>query len=850
MEKNVRRSVALRTLAFTWASCTFVSCVLGIGSGVAQDSNPLNRTDAKKPVALPGLQQSGAVLLPNGWSLQPAGKQLVVGDFPVNAAMTSDGKYALVLHAGYGEHQIQVINLETMSRVSAVKLDQTFFGLQLIAGDTKVVASGAEDEVLHVFDFAKGYLSNPVTLRVAGAKERWVVSGLTNRYADASRPTEILVCGLLANELATIDLDAASVRTKVRLPADSFPYAVIPTADGKMAYVSLWGKAAIAEVDLEKNEVRRILEAASHPTEMAFLDQEQVLVVACSDDNSVRMIRLADGKTLEVIKTSLFPKAPNGSTTASMAISPDGKVLVAANADNNNLAVFDISERGKSHSLGFIPTGWYPTSVRFSQDGSHWFVTNGKGQSSKSNRAGPSPLKKEQATIREYIGGLMQGTVSYIPVPSPAQMATLTKTAFSCSPLTENLQKHGVVRSDDNPIPDKVGDPSPIKHCLYIIKENRTYDQVLGDLPQGNGDPSLCIFPEKVTPNQHALAREFVLLDNFYVESEVSADGHEWTMAAYATDFVEKTWPLTYRGGKGKLSYPSEGNFKIAQPSSGYFWDRCKEKGKSYFSFGEFIANGPTPDSPAVAKVESLEGHFDPKFRSYDLDYSDIKRADRFLERWGQFEKEGNLPSFIVLRLPNDHTYGTRVGKPTPTAMVAENDLALGMIIEGISNSPSWKETAIFVIEDDAQNGADHVDAHRTIAFAISPYIRRGTVDSTLYSTASMLRSMGLILGLEPLSQFDAAANPMYASFQAKPDLTPYQHRNANVDITAKNIAGAFGAELSEKLDLSKEDAADDLLFGDIVWRSVKGADHPMPAPVRAAFVFAEVEEEEGEDEE
>jgi hypothetical protein len=340
------------------------------------------------------------------------------------------------------------------------------------------------------------------------------------------------------------------------------------------------------------------------------------------------------------------------------------------------------------------------------------------------------------------------------------------------------------------------------------------------------------------------LASEYVLLDNFYVESEVSADGHEWTMAAYATDFVEKTWPLTYRGGRGKLGYPSEGKLKIAEPTSGYIWDKCRARGISYFSFGEFVDNGPTIDSPATTKVEALQGHFDPKFRSYDLDYSDIKRAERFIERWNQFEQEGNLPQFMVIRLPNDHTYGTKVGKPTPTAMVADNDVALGMVVEALSKSKKWKETAIFVVEDDAQNGADHVDAHRTVALAISPYTRGAGLDSTLYSTSSMLRTMELILGLEPMTQFDASANPMYRSFKSTPDLTPYKKRDVMVDLSAKNDIAAWGAKQSAEMDLSKEDAADDLLFGDIVWRSVKGANNPMPAPVRSAFVFAEVEEE------
>jgi phospholipase C len=353
----------------------------------------------------------------------------------------------------------------------------------------------------------------------------------------------------------------------------------------------------------------------------------------------------------------------------------------------------------------------------------------------------------------------------------------------------------------------------------------------------GNGDPSLCIFGAQVTPNQHALAREFVLLDNFYAEAEVSADGHEWSMAAYATDFVEKSWPLNY-GNKShnRIPYPSEGKFRIAAPSAGYIWDRCAQAGVSYRSFGEFVERSKAGE--LFATVDTLKDHFDPQYEPFNLGYSDLKRADRFISELQRFETEGELPRFQVVRLPNNHTEGTRVGKPTPTAMVAENDLALGRIVEAITHSNFWPRTAIFVVEDDAQNGSDHVDAHRTTAFVISPYARRGVIDSTLYSTTSMLRTMELILGLEPLSQFDAAARPMYASFQAKPDLRPYRCRPATTDLNAKNGATAWGADLSEQLDLSKEDAADDLLFNDIIWRSVRGPDAPMPPPVRAGFVF------------
>jgi hypothetical protein len=285
----------------------------------------------------------------------------------------------------------------------------------------------------------------------------------------------------------------------------------------------------------------------------------------------------------------------------------------------------------------------------------------------------------------------------------------------------------------------------------------------------------------------------------------------------------------------------------IARPAGGYLWDRCAEAGISYRSYGEWIDNGKTAKDPGKARVKALEGHFDPWYRGFDMDYSEQKRADRFIEELARFEKEGALPRLTIMRLPNDHTVGTRVGKPTPTAMVADNDLGLGRVVEAVSKSKFWKETAIFVVEDDAQNGPDHVDAHRTVALVISPYTKRGQVDSTLYSTTSMLRTMELILGLKPMSQFDAAARPMYASFQAKPDLRPYEHVVPAVSLTETNQPGAWGAKESEGFDLTKEDAADDLRFNEVIWRSVRGANSPMPPPVRAAFVFPHPEEEKKE---
>jgi len=522
-------------------------------------------------------------------------------------------------------------------------------------------------------------------------------------------------------------------------------------------------------------------------------------------------------------------------------MTPDGKMLFIANANVNCVAVFDVSVPGRSRSMGFIPSGWYPTSVRVSPDGNRLLIANGKGIIPKNNRHGPRPGNEPPDTVIEYIAKLHRGTMSIIDLPRgeklEKQMSDWTAKVLNCSPLHADA---GVTaeRPEGNPVPCRVGDPSPIKYVIYVIKENRTYDQILGDMREGNGDPELCIFPERVTPNLHKLAREFVLVDNFYVDSEVSADGHEWSMGAYATDFVEKQWPMSYgHGRRGKYPYPSEGKFQIAFPAEGYLWDRAREANVTYRSYGEFVDNGKKSTDPARTRVKSLQGHFDEWYRCWDLDYPDVRRAERFISELHRFEKEGDMPRLQVIRFGNDHTIGTSPGKLTPVAMVADNDVAVGMFVEAISRSRFWPQTAIFILEDDAQNGSDHVDCHRSPAFVVSPYSRRRAVVSTMYSTSSMLRTMELILGLRPMSQFDAAAAPMFHCFQAKPDTRPYNALPANVDMNARNVKTAWGGDLSVRMNFAKEDAADDLLLNEVIWRSVRGADSSMPPPVRAAFV-------------
>jgi DNA-binding beta-propeller fold protein YncE len=799
--------------------------------------------DAARPPPsrrVPGRQPGGEILLPNQWSLRPVGQQVVVGEGPMNCALHPTQPYAVLLHAGQNKHGLTVIDLPAHRVVSFTQLPQCFQGITFSGDGKHVYASGGEHEVVHEFDFENGELFHHRELRVVPVDQKFVVAGLASSPDGAT----LYACGAWGGGIVALDPEGKRDAKVADVGRDTYPYGVLPSPDGKRLYVSLWGAQAVAVLDARSLERTATWATPSHPTEMRLSNDARTLYVACANANRVAVLDVDTGHTLEVIDTALYPGAPNGSTSLSLDLSVDGTLLAVANADNNNVAVFNVSEPGKARSLGFIPVGWYASSVRFRADNS-LCVSSAKGIMPKSNRHGPDPNRPVPADLVEYIAGLYDGTLSLVPPLTPERLAKWTADALASSPLRPDASVGAAGRDADNPVPGAVGagaDVSPIKHVLYIIKENRTYDQVFGDMPEGNGDPSLCIFPEKVTPNLHALAREFVLLDNFYVESEVSADGHEWSTGAYATDFVEKSWPLSYRTNRPKnhekVEYPAEGEFDIAVPAGGYLWDQAAKAGITYRNYGEWVREGKTANDPGTPKAKALEGHIDPMFRPFDMNYSDLDRAERFIGELKRFEAGGDMPRLQVMHLPNDHTSGTSKGKPTPAAYVAQNDRALGMIVDAVSHSNFWNDTAIFVVEDDAQNGSDHVDAHRTEALVISPYTRRGAVDSTLYSTTSMLRTIGLILGTPPMSQFDAAAQPMYASFTAKPTLTPYDLRPARIDLGAKNLASAWGADRSDHLDFSREDAADDIVLNEIIWRSVRGPDSPMPAPVRAAFVF------------
>ncbi|HXB13991.1 MAG TPA: alkaline phosphatase family protein, partial [Bacteroidia bacterium] len=453
--------------------------------------------------------------------------------------------------------------------------------------------------------------------------------------------------------------------------------------------------------------------------------------------------------------------------------------------------------------------------------------------SSMANPFGPNPLASKQQTNYkqgdksqpkkvQYIGGLFTGTMSIIPEPDAKILADYTQAVYHNTPYKGVKNEGGGMKNDSLPL-------KQIKYVFYVMKENRTYDQVLGDMPNGNGDTSLCLFPEKITPNQHALANEFVLLDNFYVDAEVSADGHNWSMAAYANDYVEKTWPISY-GGRGG-SYDYAGNRKIALPKAGFIWDNCLKHNVTFRNYGEFRG-----DDDGKLYLKDLANHTCIAYPGWNLEVHDVDREKVWEKDFDSLVRVNGVPQFNLIYLPDDHTSGLAKGAFTPFASMADNDLALGRFIEHLSKSPIWSQCAVFVLEDDAQDGPDHVDAHRSIAFMAGPFIKRHYVDHSMYSTSSMLHTMELILGLPPMSQYDAAAPPMWASFIQTSNTFPYLARNSGIDINEKNTVYNDLMKKSNKFNLKKEDAIPMEVFNEVLWKSIKGT-IPMPSPRHSGFV-------------
>ncbi|MEP7341737.1 MAG: beta-propeller fold lactonase family protein [Acidobacteriota bacterium] len=803
-----------------------------------------------KSMLRPGPNADGqGITLPVGWRITPAGRHLPLpGDMAMKIVVSPDGKHAFVNTAGWHDHSVNTIDLATEKIVSTINVGKDWTGMALNAKTSELFISGGGEltpqfaglakqrgvsaEMLEALklpvlrlDFSSGKLNLKPSLPIDGlsGKERFV-AGVTYG-ADGTlyvvNTQNDTIYRLSGADFKTLDSAKVGYR----------PYAAVLAPNGKTLAVSNWGDESVSLMDAATLKEISKLKVGSHPNDLAY-SKDGRLFVANAGSNSVSVIR--DGKVIETIRTSFEPKALVGSTPVALAITNDGSRLYVANADNNDIAMIDIGNARESEVLGFIPTGWYPTALAISPDGKKLFVGTGKGgmrlrgnfpAATEYKIASPDPEKQY-----DYVGSQLEGAFSIIDAPDRQQLVAYTaqvKGNFP-NPAAQIDQAHAD-RITKEVFPK-------IKHVLYIIRENRTYDQVLGDLGKGNGDPNLTLFGADVTPNAHKLARESVILDNLYCNGEVSQDGHQWSNAAYATDYTQKAWVNSYsRRGE------PEADERLTASPAGYLWDNCKKHGKTYRSYGEFASFRSTPDSePKFTGASGLRENASVEWAKLKAmpggRQRDPKLAEVFIKELQQAEAKGEWWNYMVMSLGENHTDGLTAGRFTPTACVASNDLALGMIIEAVSKSKFWPETAIFVIEDDAQNGPDHVDARRTVGLVFSPYVKRGgVVDSTMYTTVSYLRTMEIILGLPPMTQYDELATPLYHVFTATPVLTPFIHEEARVDLLAKNAAKGEGARRSARLDFSDYDRADFDELNHLLWDALKGT--PMPAPVRSALL-------------
>lgn len=825
----------------SWTFCAVAALVI-FGAALVSQPAPPERVG---PLA------QGGFLLNSGWRLLPAGRQVPLDTFPMSSALSRDGRYLLVLNGGYKPPSISVLDTASAREISRVPVADAWLGLAFSSKGDRVYVGGGSKSSVFEFKFSEGSLQPARTFTIVPEEKR------TNRdfIGDVALTPDgrmIYAADLYHDSLVVINPQSGMVIDRVK--TGRRPYRILFPPGGKSFLVSSWTDGSVGQYQTSDGSLVANVRVAPHPTDMVWLagrnepaEGEQAwiarLFVSAANTNNVYTYGISESNELRVVESinvATSPREPLGMTPSALALATDGKRLYVVCSDANAVAVVDVSQ-DRSQVLGFVPTGWYPTAARSLPDG-RLVVLNGRGGGSLPNPQGPNPTRRpepvhEGVAAPQYVGRIQTGTASFVDPIGDGQLREYSKTVLSNSPYSDSrLDDAGTANT--GPIPNHPGTASPIGHVVYIVKENRTYDQVLGDMKEGNGDPSLVLFGEKITPNQHKIAREFVLLDNFYVNSDVSADGHNWSTAAIAPDYVQKMWPNSY-AGRRKL-YDYEGQEPTAVPPAGYLWTNAAALDLSVRNYGYFVTNLKT----AAADGRQVEAVRDPvlrkvtnlRYRGFDLDYPDVERAKVFLSDLAEFENKGDMPRLIFMRLGNDHTSGTTPGKIAPLSAAADNDYALGMIVEGISHSAKfWPTTAIFILEDDAQNGPDHVDSHRSPAYLISPYVRRHAVDGTMYNTTSMLRTMELVLGLHPMTHFDAGARPMNAAFLAAPELTPYTAEKPRIALDQHNPEVSPTAARSSALDFSQEDRAGDDELNDILWLALRGGPAP-PVPTRSYF--------------
>ena len=805
-----------------------------------------------------GPQPDGSVLVPSNQLLCPAGDQIYMPGRPVDLALFQNGQFLLVKNM----KSLDLIRLSDKKVVQTLpysKGGSSFTGLAVSKDNRHVYLTEATGRVLVAGFNQSARLKWESELTMPNP----AIGGDPGPGGLALNGTEDLLYVTLSrsNALAVVKLKDQSVQ---EIPVGIAPYDVVLASDSK-AYVANWGgkrpekgetsynssgsqvlvdpvtgvanNGSVSVIDLKNNKVVKEIKVGLHPSGMVLNKEKSLLYIACANSDNVFVIDIRKDEVKSEISVHLKKETPFGSAPNALALSPDVKWLYVANGTDNAVCVI---ETGAGHRVaGYIPTGWYPGSVLLNEKGTELYVANVKGIGSR-NRG----MEKAGYNSRDHLG-----SISIVKIPDMTLLSKMTELVAQNNNLGKNPKALAAAVSKNVPVPLVSTQQSPIRHVLYIIKENRTYDQVFGDMKQGDGDTSLVLFGRDVTPNHHKLAETFVLLDNFYCSGVLSADGHQWTNEAYVTDYLEKSF------GNFTRSYPYDGDDALAYASSGFIWDNVLRKNLSFRNYGEFVEAQITPKSAtfsevyhdfikgtthvaikAKANMEQLIPYTSPAFIGFPINVPDVYRAAEFLKEFREFEKNGNFPNFMIMLLPADHTSGTRPGLPTPRAAVADNDLALGQIVEAISNSKFWKETCIFVTEDDPQAGLDHVDGHRTVGMVISPYTKRGEVVSSYYSQINMVRTIENILGVAPMNQLDNAAEPMSDCFREKPDFTPYKLVKNNIPLDELNppINELSGKKLSWakkslEQDLDDYDRIDEDTFNRIIWHAVKGVDRPYP---------------------
>jgi YVTN family beta-propeller protein len=777
-----------------------------------------------------GPRPDGTAITPVGFRVTPAGRQTPLGDLPLASRLSPDGKWLLVSNDGQGTQSLQLVDTATSSVVQTIPYKSPaslFVGLAFSPDGSTAYVSGGGDEKIHVYAVAGGHLTEqaPIPVPAVTAGANMYPAGL-DVTPDGRR---LVVADHLAESASVIDLATKAVSS---VAVGHAPYGVVVSHDGRTAYVSNQGANSVSVLDLTgaAPTVQATVPVGTHPNSLVLDAAGARLFVADGDSDTISVVDTAAGAVSSTIALAPYPHANVGTTPVGLALSADEATLYVANAGNNDVAVVDTRH---GNVRGLIPTAWHPSSVNV--HGDDLLVTNAKGLGAGPNDGAghPDPTSPLPTAENQYVGSMMQGSLSTIAIPSANDLEAGTRLVATNDGFAEQHGEHGATPK--------------IQHVIYVVKENRTYDQVLGSLGKGNGDPSLNLFGDESAPNARALQRKFVTLDNFYANAEISAQGWNWSTQANSNPFTEALWPANYSGRNAP--YPSEnGDPAIVgntTPSDGFVWDRLADKGVSFRNYGFYVSENP--DHTFTASDPRLDANTDHSFRGYDLSCPDSSgtftprkatcgtpRIDEWLREFTAYEAAGTLPTVEFLRLPNDHTAGTRPGYPTPQAYVADNDLAVGRLVDAVSHSKDWASTAIFITEDDAQNGPDHVDAHRTVSQVVSPYSQHGTVDSTFYSTASLLRSIENIVGIAPLTQFDAFSNPMSGAFSHEADTASYTAVRPAMAGNILNGATAPMAAASVKQSLVKEDQIDEQTFNEAIWQSVRGAGSPMPAPRHA----------------